>query len=272
MKRGYGCLITNLLTMLVVLATCASVAYAVVVVANPSIFLNPLPPPPTSTPITIFVLASPTNTSIVSLFPTFSASFTPSPTITQTRPPTDTPLPVTPAADTPTPEPVSDTPAPSPTDSETQIAQLTAAVPTDTPEPTNTSAPTFTPTKTQSAFPFTIQGGAPIPTQNNGNSAGCQWMGIAGQAFDLNGNPIVGYWVHLEGGGLVQEAQTGTKTAYGPGGYEFFLNNRPVQTSGEYKVQLFNETGQVPLSEVIIVNTFADCNQNLLLVNFVQNH
>jgi len=59
---------------------------------------------------------------------------------------------------------------------------------------------------------------------------------------------------------------------YGAGGYEFFLNNRPVQTTGEYTVQLLDQNGAVPLSDIITVNTFADCSKNLLLINFVQNH
>src|SRR5262249_34413091 len=152
-----------------------------------------------------------------------------------------------------------------------QLAQLTAQVPTNTPPPTNTPAPTPTASRTLSAFPFTVQGGGPAAIPNFANSAGCNWMGIGGQGFDTHGNPIINYVVHLSGGGLTQDAFTGTKTAYGPGGYEFFLNNRPVESTGEFKVQLFNEKGNVPVSDVVVVNTFADCSKNLLLVNFVQN-
>ncbi len=77
---------------------------------------------------------------------------------------------------------------------------------------------------------------------------------------------------NLRGLAINSDALTGTKTAYGAGGYEFFLNNRPVQTSGEYKVQLRDQNGTTPLSDQIAVDTFADCSKNLLLVNFVQNH
>lgn len=269
MKRGYGCLITNLLTMVMVLATCGFVSYVVVLVANPYLGINAFPPLLLPT---IIVLPSATATTLIptfSTFPTLPSTFTVTPTITNTRPPTNTPAAVTP---TDTPIPVSDTPAATATVDATQIAQLTEQVPTNTPPPTNTSAPTFTPTKTQSAFPFTVQGGIPIPQPNFANSAGCNWMGIGGQAFNLEGNPIIGLVVHLEGGGLNQDAITGTKSAYGTGGYEFFLNNRPVQSSGEYKVQLRDQNGNIPFSDFITVNTFADCNKNLLLVNFVQNH
>lgn len=271
MKRGYGCLITNLLTLVVVLATCASMSYVVVLVANPYLGINFFPPPqqptsivfatPTFTPVTV--------TSTISLFPTFPATFTPLPTSTNTPPSTITP---TPALLTDTPNPVSETPSATATEDATQIAQLTALVPTNTSLPTNTSAPTLTPTKTQSAFPFTVQGGGPSAIQNFANSAGCNWMGIGGQAFNLDGNPIIGLVVHLEGGGLLLDSFTGSKTAFGSGGYEFFLDNRPKQTTGEFKVQLRDQNGSTPFSDFVTVDTFADCAKNLLLVNFVQNH
>lgn len=270
-KRGRGPLLVNLLTMMVLIATCVSCAFAAVIAVRPDFvpaqFQQPTLPP-------MAVLPTVTATSTISLFPTREATWTPTtpPTATRTATGTTNPDLVTPTeAESPTPE-ISDTPSATPTLDETQIFQLTQSIATDTPTITNTSAPTFTPSKTRSAFPFTVQGGAPTPIQNFANSAGCNWMGIAGQAFNLEGNPIIGLVVHLEGGGINQDSITGTKTAYGAGGYEFFINNRPVQTIGEYKIQLRDQNGSTPLSDMIVVNTFADCSKNLLLVNFVQNH
>jgi hypothetical protein len=215
----------------------------------------------------VAVLPTATATSTISTFPTFLPSPSPSQIPTGTRRPSDTPAPTATdviLADT-------ETPQGTPTEDLTQVAQLTQNVPTNTLAPSSTSAPSLTPSKTRSAFPFTVQGDGPIPIQNYANSAGCNWMGIAGQAYSLEGNPIPELVVHLEGGGIDADALTGTKTAYGAGGYEFFLNNRPVQTTGEYQVQLRLQNG-TPLSDLVTVNTFADCTRNLLLVNFVQNH
>jgi hypothetical protein len=270
MKRGYGCLITNLLTGVVVLATAAACAVTVMMFANPYNAFNPFPPP---TLPSIAVLPSPTTTDAVSNFPTFPPTFTHTSTITLTPTITNTPRPVTatntrpPATDTP-----ESSPTPSATEDLTQQAQLTENVATNTLAPTLTATVTPTASKTRSAFPFTVQGGAPLPIQNFANSEGCNWMGIAGQAFDLQGNPIINLVVHLEGGGVELDAVTGTKTAYGAGGYEFFLNNRPVQSSGEFEIQLLDPSGKIPYSDLIIVDTYADCSKNLLLVNFVQNH
>ncbi|MBI4770298.1 MAG: hypothetical protein HY784_07795 [Chloroflexi bacterium] len=77
--------------------------------------------------------------------------------------------------------------------------------------------------------------------------------------------------MHLEGGGLDTDALTGSATAYGPGGYEHFLDSRPKDTANTFRVQLLNTSG-APLSDVIVVDTFNDCAKNLILVNFVQNH
>ena len=93
-----------------------------------------------------------------------------------------------------------------------------------TPSPTPTG-PTPTPTRTRSPFPFTLQNNSPVYLRNFANTAGCNWLGIAGQAFDLSGNPIQNLIVHLEGGGLNYDVVTGAPqfTAYGPAGYELYL-------------------------------------------------
>jgi len=66
------------------------------------------------------------------------------------------------------------------------------------------------------------------------------------------------------------ESVTGSKPAYGPGGYELPFNNHPVQTTNVYRIQLRN--AGAPLSDTYVINTFSDCNKNLILVNFAQNH
>ena len=268
-----GSIIVNLLTLMVLGATALASLIFLLILINPAIPINPFPPP-TVPPIAVLPSSTPT-----SIIPTLPPTFTP------TTKPSDTPAPptatFTPGGDVTVTDEVTveeTTPAPDITETatETETETPTESTPTETLTATATltatsSGPAPTPSKTRSAFPFTIQGNGPLPVQNFANSAGCNWMGIAGQAFDLNGIPIVGYIVHLEGGGLDADSITGSKTAYGSGGYEFFLNDHVVQTTGEYKVQLLNPSG-TPVSDFVVVNTFADCSKNLLLVNFVQNH
>jgi hypothetical protein len=261
-----GSILLNLLTLLVLLGTCTNVAVAVAIFLDPYTPLNPFPPPPSPTSIAIVTTVAPPTTR-----PAPSSTFTPVKPTTQAAPTTPAPAITpseTPVEDTPT-QPQSNEPTSTPTPSLTPSLTPTATEPiplTDTLTPR-----VVTPTKTRSPFPFTLQDGGPAYGQNFANSAGCNWMGIAGQAFDLQGNPLIGLIVSLQGGGLDLDSITGSKTAYGSGGYEFFLNDRVVQTTGEYKVQLLDGNGS-PLSPIIPVNTFADCTKNLILVNFVQNH
>ncbi len=118
-------------------------------------------------------------------------------------------------------------------------------------------------------FFFALQPGCPAYLANTVNTAGCNWMGITGQAFSLDGLPILGLYVHLEGGGLIVDAPTGGAPSVGPGGYEIVLSDHPIETTDTYRVQLRNASGQ-PLSDTYVIPTFGDCRRNWILVNFVQ--
>lgn len=140
------------------------------------------------------------------------------------------------------------------------------AVPTDTPAPTATPEAAATPGK-----PYALQSGI-IVAQGDIYGLACGWMGIAGQVFDLNGNPTQGLIVRLNGGGFTDlDVFTGDSRyqAYGPAGYEFKLSDAVKATNGLYTIQLLDEVGQ-PVSDLIVVNTTDDCAHNLYMVNFVQ--
>ncbi len=183
--------------------------------------------------------------------PTFPATWTPTtPTITPTRP-----------TSTPTEEP--------PT-----LNPLDTWTPANTDTPTATATKTFTPgppTKTRSPLPYTLQTGSPAYLRNYVNTAACKWMGIVGQAFGSDGKPQLNLYVRLEGGGLSLEGVTGSQPAIGPGAYQIVLGDHPVATTDTYRVQLRNASGQ-PISDTYIIPTKGDCNSNLVLVNFEQNH
>lgn len=254
--------IFNVLAVLFLALSCLTVACVAAVFAFPGLIPAQFQPP-TPFVVAVFTLppppptVTPTNTSGVPTLPP-EWTHTPTPTIT----------------DTPTP---SDTPTITPTGTERPTATSTPTItltPSQTPTITPTG-PTRTPTKTRSAFQFTMQNDQPAYLKNFANTAGCNWMGIAGQVFDLNGNAMLNQIVHLEGGGLNVDAITGTRIEYGPSGYELYLGNQAKDTTDVYRVQLRSAQGQ-PLSEVYVIRTFADCSatsgKNLILVNFVQNH
>lgn len=121
---------------------------------------------------------------------------------------------------------------------------------------------------------FTVQTGTPVGMVNwNRPEAGCNWMGIAGQIFDLNGDPEIG--VVLEAGGslggesVLGLALTGLESAYGPGGYEIQLADRTIASQDQVWIQLKGNNGE-PLSYPIYFQTYDSCEKNLILMNFVE--
>jgi hypothetical protein len=143
--------------------------------------------------------------------------------------------------------------------------------PTPTPTDTPTPGPSATATATFSPFPFTKDLTSPQYLQNFANSAGCNWMGVAGEVLDLDGNPVgTGqYVVHVWDSGIDQRVKVGDAPAYGPSGYEQFIFDAPrVQ---EHSIQLETSNGTA-VSQVYRFQTRASCNQNLIWFIFVQNH
>jgi hypothetical protein len=99
-------------------------------------------------------------------------------------------------------------------------------------------------------------------------------MGVAGRAFDLTGAPIEqGILIQLQGvldGEQVDLlGSVGMVTVYGPGSYEFVLGDSPIESTQTLWVQLFDQA-MLPLSDRIIFDTYADCDMNLILINFNQ--
>ncbi len=150
------------------------------------------------------------------------------------------------------------------------------------PEPSSTSItpPTQIPATsapTEAPLPvvrFYIQPGTPIRTANFVEpESGCNWMGMAGQVFDLDGNPLAGIVVEvggtLDGQPVQQIALTGSSAIIGPGGYVIELSNRPVQSDGTIWFQLLDQDG-TPKSARILLTTSGQCEENLTLINLVE--
>ena len=98
-------------------------------------------------------------------------------------------------------------------------------------------------------------------------------MGVAGQVFDLSGNPAKNIVIivdgKLNGANVNAIGLTGMTNLYGPGGYEVVLSDKPVASSGTLTLTVFGLDG-IAVSAPVSFNTNADCQKNLTLINFSQ--
>lgn len=173
---------------------------------------------------------------------------------------------------TASPQPTQGTEAASPT----PTLPPPTATSTATLQPTETATPGPSPTPTvYSLYPFIQRGeikvidGATFHDRDQCN------LWVAGQAYDIQGAPMVGITVMLGGGldykSLYQLSLTGTALQYGQAGYEFTIADHPIKSSESVYVQLFDQA-MIPLSGRVYFDTTEDCSQNLVLISFRQVH
>jgi hypothetical protein len=232
----------NSLTILTLLGLLIVLGVFALIFFNPTTSLNPFPPP--TLPVALD-------------FPTIT------PTMMGYLPPTWTPFPTLEPTLTPTPPPSATAPP----------TATTFSLLTPSPEPA-----TSTPTRPVEGYPYTVQAGSPKAIANIAYpEQGCDWMGVAGQVFDLAGRPKTQLIVMLGGtidGKEVARAGalyslTGVAPQYGPSGYEFSLGTMPLATNNTLWIQLVGQDG-TPLSPRVFFQTFANCDKNLILLNFKQ--
>jgi hypothetical protein len=158
---------------------------------------------------------------------------------------------------------------------------------TDTPSPSDTPIATqsvveYTTSGTPAvagitgSFAFEVQQGSPsaIAGAEFHPEAGCNWLGVAGQATSLNGEAVKGLFVQLGGSmpgvaSMDNLVMTGLAPQYGQGGFEFTLADKLVASEGTMWIQLLDQQN-LPLSDRIYFNTYDDCQKNLIIIHFTQ--
>jgi hypothetical protein len=226
----------SLAKLLLALTVFVIVIYSAVFIATSS---KPLGAKPEAVPIAVIFTPTPRNTPI---------------------PPTATTEPTWTSAPSPTPGPT-DTRRP--------------AQPTNTPRDTIFLTPipsaTGTPTPTRHPFPFKLSDDG-VAYETYPFRSSCDWLGIAGEVRDQEGNHIPGISVVLNGGGLQNiVTASGNKPQFGESGWEHFLDNKVKE--GDFEIQLWNKmyassTDNQPVSEKVTVRTRADCRANMIYLVF----
>lgn len=228
----------NFLSALIVVGMIAVLIVIALIYVNPRSPLNPFPLP---TPIPALALTQP---------PLFTA---PPPAASATPPvsqSTRTTAPTQPSLPTPT------------------AILATPVAPSGSSSPT----PTFKPSSGYAFIPQSEPKAIDAALFSPGR--GCQWMGVAGQAFDIKGSPVpLGIEIRLagilDGKPILTTSLTGTAVTYGPSGFEFFLSEKPIASKNSLWIQLLDQSG-LPLSDRVYFDTFADCSKNLVIINFKQ--
>jgi hypothetical protein len=150
--------------------------------------------------------------------------------------------------------------------------------PEATPSPTNaptTATATITETPEEEAeFPFVMQVGSPAKIENFINGSACDYMGVFGQVFNMENQPILELTVHLGGelegvGEIDLIALTGSAPDAGPGGYLFDVATEAIASDGTLWIQLEDGDGNA-ISDQIYLDTSDSCSENLVLVNWRQ--
>lgn len=100
----------------------------------------------------------------------------------------------------------------------------------------------------------------------------CNYTGVGGQVFDISGKPVTNLIVQvagtLSGNPVVLLALTGASSGLGPGGFDLQLANLPTASSGTLSIQLYDSQG-TPLTNALPFDTYASCDKNFTLINFV---
>jgi hypothetical protein len=231
LKPNRSEMIWNVLSILVVVAIVGLVVIFGSIFFNPYIGLNPFPPAPLPTELTY-----PTATITQLPFPaTNTATITIQPNATETHLPTWTPI------------------------------------------------PSFTPfilgsTATPPAVTVAVGSGMPfeatithVGSDYYHPDSGCNWMGVAGQAVDMNNSPVLYLAIHISGtiGGKFIDyfSLTGTAPNYGQAGFEFVLADKAIASTDTLWIQLVDQQN-LPLTDQVKLTTYNDCSKNLVMIRF----
>lgn len=238
-KRTASGLILNLGTFYFLASTFCLIGFFVYIFLEPNNPYNPFPPD---------------NADTIDATPTL------------TLPPSQTPILIPTQTSTTTA-----TISPTPTSTSTPIfTAVTPQLPTTTEVVITTLTPSVTPS---GAMHFVAQTGTPTYSSHPN---GCDGIYLVGNVIDINGSPLVHMTVDAGGslGGATidpEPSDSGSHPEFSASGWQIKISDTLVDSTNSVYVALYTVASDDPVSDLIFVNTFNDCDRNMIMVNFTQD-
>lgn len=162
-------------------------------------------------------------------------------------------------------------------------ASPTTALPTPTQGATAALSPTSPPSPTRALLltPTPLRPATPTPTPGPSStfsatieveaSPGCNATTLVGTVRDSEGEPLIGYPIHVWGNGTEAIVLSGSAPAHGPSGWEFSLPENSEGVTGTWNVQLHQHSvyrHHPALSAILRVEVAGTCSEGLVLIHF----
>lgn len=143
---------------------------------------------------------------------------------------------------------------------------------TFTPTATDDSI-TLTPTVTEISIHFSAQTGTPVYAAH---PDGCDGIYLVGNVIDLGGSPLPGITVDAGGslGGATistDPVSSGDNINFSPSGWQIKISDSLIASTSSVYVALYGEDPSTAISDLVFVDTYNDCDRNMIMVNFVQD-
>jgi hypothetical protein len=185
---------------------------------------------------------------------------------TLTLPPSQTPINIPTQTSTAT---ITPTIHPTITSSPTHTAVITQ-LPTTTEVVITTLTPTVTP---EGSMHFVAQIGTPV---YSAHPNGCDGIYLVGNVIDINSSPLVHITVDAGGslGGNTidpEPSDSGSHPEFSASGWQIKISDTLIDSTNSVYVALYTVVSDDPVSDLVFVDTFNDCEKNMIMVNFTQD-
>jgi hypothetical protein len=133
---------------------------------------------------------------------------------------------------------------------------------------------THTPTATsEGSIHFVAQTGTPV---YSAHPNGCDGIYLVGNVVDINGSPLVHMTVDAGGslGGITIDpdpSDSGSHPEFSASGWQIKISDTLIDSTSSVYVALYQVGSDDPVSDLVFVDTFNDCEKNMIMVNFTQD-